>query len=65
MLFVAGAITKGITITNLPINSRQADEKIIEVLRGCGVEINITEYPKYWLCVAIFLALLRVTIQLN
>ncbi len=47
MLFVAGAITKGITITNLPINSRQADEKIIEVLRGCGVEINITEYPKY------------------
>ncbi|MEN6619571.1 MAG: type I 3-dehydroquinate dehydratase [Rikenellaceae bacterium] len=47
MLFVAGAITKGITITNLPINSKQADEKIIEVLRGCGVEINITEYPKY------------------
>ena len=47
MLFVAGAITKGVTITNLPIDSKQADEKIIDVLRGCGVEINITEYPKY------------------
>ncbi|MFA6335188.1 MAG: type I 3-dehydroquinate dehydratase [Bacteroidales bacterium] len=47
MLFVAGAITKGVTITNLPINSKQADEKIIEVLKGCGVEIKITEYPKY------------------
>lgn len=47
MLFVAGAITKGVTITNLPINSKQADEKIIDVLKGCGVEIKITEYPKY------------------
>jgi len=48
MLMVAGAITKGITITNLPIDSKQADEKVIEILRGCGVEINITEYPKYF-----------------
>jgi 3-phosphoshikimate 1-carboxyvinyltransferase len=47
MLFVAGAITRGITITNLPVNSKQADEKIIDVLRGCGVDISITEYPKY------------------
>jgi 3-phosphoshikimate 1-carboxyvinyltransferase len=47
MLFVAGAITKGVTITNLPINSKQADEKIIDVLISCGVEIKITEYPKY------------------
>ncbi len=47
MLFVAGAITKGITITNLPVNSKQADEKIIPILRSCGVEINIVEYPKY------------------
>jgi len=48
MLMVAGAITKGITITNLPIDSKQADEKIIEILQSCGVEINITEYPKYF-----------------
>jgi len=47
MLFVAGAITNGVTITNLPVNSKQADEKIISILRGCGVEINIVEYPKY------------------
>ncbi len=47
MLFVAGAITKGVTITNLPINSKQADEKIIDVLKACGVEVKITEYPKY------------------
>ncbi len=47
MLLVGGAITRGITITNLPVNSKQADEKIIDVLRGCGVEITITEYPKY------------------
>lgn len=47
MLFVGGVITRGITITNLPVNSKQADEKIIDVLTGCGVEIKITEYPKY------------------
>ncbi len=47
MLMVAGAITNGITITNLPVNSKQADEKILDVLKSCGVEINITEYPKY------------------
>ena len=48
MLMVAGAITKGVTITNLPIDSKQADEKVIEILRGCGAEVNITEYPKYF-----------------
>ena len=48
MLLVAGAITKGVTITNLPIDSKQADEKVIEILRSCGVEINVTEYPKYF-----------------
>ncbi|MDD3990504.1 MAG: type I 3-dehydroquinate dehydratase [Bacteroidales bacterium] len=47
MLLVGGAITSGVTITNLPVNSKQADEKITEVMRGCGVEITITEYPKY------------------
>lgn len=47
MLMVGGAITNGITITNLSLNSKQADEKIIEVLEGCGVEVSITEYPKY------------------
>jgi len=47
MLLVAGAITNGITVTNLPIGSKQADEKILDILRGCGVEMNITEYPKY------------------
>jgi 3-phosphoshikimate 1-carboxyvinyltransferase len=47
MLMVAGAISSGITITNLPINSKQADEKILDVLRGCGAEVKITEYPKY------------------
>ncbi|MFA5713845.1 MAG: type I 3-dehydroquinate dehydratase [Bacteroidales bacterium] len=47
MLIVAGAITSGVTITNLPINSNQADEKIIETLRSCGVELNITEHPRY------------------
>jgi len=47
MLMVAGAITEGVTITNLPVDSKQADEKILDILRGCGVEINITEYPKY------------------
>ena len=49
MLLVAGAISKGITITNLPINSKQADEKILEILRMCGVEIEVTEYPKYFI----------------
>jgi 3-phosphoshikimate 1-carboxyvinyltransferase len=48
MLLVAGAIKNGITITNLPIDSKQADEKILDILRGCGVEIIITEYPKYF-----------------
>lgn len=47
MLLVAGAITEGISITNLPIGSRQADEMVIDILRGCGVEVNITEHPKY------------------
>lgn len=47
MLIVAGAITSGVTVTNLPINSKQADEKIIETLKGCGVELNITEHPRY------------------
>ncbi len=47
MLMVAGAITNGITITNLPVNSKQADEKIVDILKSCGVEINITEHPKY------------------
>lgn len=47
MLLVAGAITNGVTITNLPINSRQADERVIETLRSCGVEVSITEFPKY------------------
>ncbi|MDZ4059438.1 MAG: hypothetical protein U1D64_05270, partial [Bacteroidales bacterium] len=47
-LLVAGAIKNGITITNLPIDSKQADEKILDILRGCGVEIIITEYPKYF-----------------
>lgn len=47
MLMVGGAITNGITITNLSLNSKQADEKIIEVLEGCGVEVSVTEYPKY------------------
>jgi len=47
MLLVAGAITNGITITNLSLNSKQADEKIIEILQSCGVEVAITEYPKY------------------
>lgn len=47
MLMVAGAITNGITITNLSLNSKQADEKVIEILQGCGVELTITEYPKY------------------
>lgn len=47
MLMVAGAITNGVTITNLPVDSKQADEKIVDILKGCGVEINITEHPKY------------------
>lgn len=47
MLMVAGAITNGVTITNLPVNSKQADEKIVDILKACGVEINITEHPKY------------------
>ncbi len=47
MLMVAGAITNGVTITNLPVHSKQADEKIVDILQNCGVEIDITEYPKY------------------
>ncbi len=47
MLLVAGVISNGITISNLPINSKQADEKIIDILNGCGAEIKITELPKY------------------
>ncbi len=47
MILVAGAIKNGVTVTNLPVGSKQADEKILDILRGCGVEINITEYPKY------------------
>ncbi len=47
MLMVAGAISNGITITNLSLNSKQADEKVIEILQECGVELTITEYPKY------------------
>ncbi len=47
MLLVAGVITNGIVISNLPVNSKQADEKIIEILKGCGAEIQITELPKY------------------
>ncbi len=47
MLLVAGAITNGVTITNLPIDSKQADEKILDILKGCGVEIKVTEHPKY------------------
>lgn len=47
MLMVGGAISNGITITNLSLNSKQADEKIVEILEGCGVEVSITEYPKY------------------
>lgn len=47
MLMVAGAISNGITITNLSLNSKQADEKVVEILQSCGVELTITEYPKY------------------
>ncbi len=47
MLLVAGAITDGISVTNLPLSSRQADELIIDLLRGCGIEVIVTEYPKY------------------
>ncbi len=47
MLMVAGAITNGITITNLSLNSKQADEKVVEILQACGAEVTITEYPKY------------------
>ena len=41
LLLVAGAISKGITVTNLPINSSQADEKILDILRQCGVSIDV------------------------
>jgi 3-phosphoshikimate 1-carboxyvinyltransferase len=47
MILVAGAIKNGVTVTNLPVGSKQADEKILDILRSCGAEINITEYPKY------------------
>jgi 3-phosphoshikimate 1-carboxyvinyltransferase len=42
MLLVAGAISRGITVTNLPINSQQSDEMILEILRMCGVTVEIT-----------------------
>ena len=38
-LLVAGALNGGTTITNLAINSGQADEKIVEALKLSGAEI--------------------------
>lgn len=38
---VAGAIAGEITLLNMPLNSAQADEAILEILKQCGAEIII------------------------
>lgn len=39
---VAGAIAGEITLLHMPLNSSQADEAILEILKQCGAEIVIT-----------------------
>jgi len=41
MLLVAGAISTGITVTNLPIHSQQSDKKILDILTTCGVDVHV------------------------
>ena len=43
MLVVAGAISHGVTVANLPIDSKQSDEKILEVLKMCGVKMEFNK----------------------
>lgn len=38
---VAGALGKGITLQNMPLNSSQADEAILNILQTCGAGITI------------------------
>lgn len=38
---VAGALGKGITLQNMPLNSSQADEAILDILKMCGAGIAI------------------------
>ncbi len=42
---VAGAIGHGVTLLNMPLNSDQADEAVLDILRLCGAEITITGNP--------------------
>lgn len=42
-LLVAGAITGNITISNLNVESRQADRAILHVLRDAGAEISMSD----------------------
>lgn len=47
LLLTGAAISGNVTVKNLAINSSQADEKILDVLKLAGVEIEVTEGPKY------------------
>ena len=47
LLMVGSVISKPVTIKNLEINSLQADEKILDVLKATGVELEVHEGPKY------------------
>ena len=40
---VAGALLKGVTLLDMPRNSAQADEKILEILKGYGCHIERKE----------------------